>query len=621
MKKFLFIAFLSASLLINAQENNAGKIKKSGQVIPPTASVIIDINNISAQLNMNGSHFWQPDNSSSSYFVPKGQSTTSLFASSFWIGGVEANEEVRLAAVRFCQMGNDYWAGPLSTSDASIDSETAQEWDRFWIVDRQEIIDFINSDKTNIPSSILEWPAHGDVAKGQAQNLAPFKDVDGDGIYNPHNGDYPLILGDRCVFFIFNDNAAPHTESGGQPIGVEVHAMVYGFNAPQDELLNNTLFFNYKIHNRSQYELLNTYVGVWTDIDLGYSHDDYVGCDVMRNTFYGYNGYPTDGFGQAWAYGKKPPVQTITILGGPYIDPDGYDNKKFEKDSIEIDPEYCDQFTKSTNLANRAAYNGINFGDGIVDNERLGMSRFVYHENSSDGSNPVGDPLNVQDYYYMLQGIWKDGEKMIYDANAHPSKGADGPECDFMFPGLSDPCNWGTQGVDPDVSSYGYEGWTELAVENPPGDRRGMGSCGPFTFKPGDVQELDFAYITIFPNDTRSTALQRLGAGIDHIQEAFLRGTTSYGQDFEYVATSVNVPENIAKNISVSPNPTNDKLYINLESISEKVNLRIFNRQGILCYEETIQGGVIHTISMKDFSSGMYFLRINDMVAKVVKID
>jgi hypothetical protein len=26
-----------------------------------------------------------------------------------------------------------------------------------------------------------------------------------------------------------------------------------------------------------------------------------------------------------------------------------------------------------------------------------------------------------------------------------------GPECDFMFPGDTDPCNWGTGGVVPNI--------------------------------------------------------------------------------------------------------------------------------------------------------------------------
>ena len=39
--------------------------------------------------------------------------------------------------------------------------------------------------------------------------------------------------------------------------------------------------------------------------------------------------------------------------------------------------------------------------------------------------------------------------RMLYGGNAHVNSGALGPECDFMFPFDSDPCNWGTGGIPP----------------------------------------------------------------------------------------------------------------------------------------------------------------------------
>ena len=63
---------------------------------------------------------------------------------------------------------------------------------------------------------------------------------------------------------------------------------------------------------------------------------------------------------------------------------------------------------------------------------------------------------------------------------------------DFMFPAMTDVCNWGTKGVDPNPSQYGADGWTEANVGNAPYDRRFMQSAGPFTLKPGSVN-----YITV----------------------------------------------------------------------------------------------------------------------------
>jgi hypothetical protein len=98
------------------------------------------------------------------------------------------------------------------------------------------------------------------------------------------------------------------------------------------------------------------------------------------------------------------------------------------------------------------------------------------------------DPDIAPEYYNFLRGIWKDGEQMRYWGNAHPNAGGTGPVCAFMFPEASDPCNWGTFGVDPG----GSKPWTELQAGNDPYDRRFMQSAGPFTLEPGAVN-----YITV----------------------------------------------------------------------------------------------------------------------------
>jgi hypothetical protein len=123
--------------------------------------------------------------------------------------------------------------------------------------------------------------------------------------------------------------------------------------------------------------------------------------------------------------------------------------------------------------------NGINFGDSIVDNERFGMRRFVYHNNLG-GYWAMTDPDRAAEYYNYLRGFWKDGIRMRYGGNAHPNAGGDGPECDFMFPSDTDPCNWGTHGIQPNyITGAGGSGvkWTEETAGNEPYDRRFMQSA------------------------------------------------------------------------------------------------------------------------------------------------
>jgi hypothetical protein len=416
--------------------------------------------------------------------------------------------------------------------DASIDEETCAQYDQMYRMTRPMVDEYLawwnSSNRAEefpnyvIPEEIMNWPAHGDVAKGQSFYLAPFWDNDGDGIYDPTQGDYPyydienalcrtqtptmdaqyyhpddpenwkygiladqVIKGDQTLWWVFNDKGNIHTETGGAAIGLEIRGQAFAF-ATNDEI-NNMTFYSYEIVNRSTFSLTETYFSQWVDTDLGYAYDDYVGCDVARGLGYCYNGFPLDGTGEVEAYGEQPPAIGVDFFQGPYMDPDGTDNPKYtfvtnaQGDTID-QIQICD-----------VSINGVNFGDGIADNERFGMRRYVYHNNTSSNPNTT-DPRYAPEYYNYLRGIWKDNTKMLYGGTAHVNDAnAVGPECDFMFPGDTDPCNWGTGGVPPN-DGFNQDGkyWTEETQNNQPADRRFMQSAGPFTLEPGAVN-----YITV----------------------------------------------------------------------------------------------------------------------------
>ena len=454
----------------------------------------IDINNVKTTLYGTGNFFRMKGGSNNEdfgYFVPATGGASTIFQNTLWIGGLDADDSLHLAAVRFNQAGEDYWSGPLRVTDASTDIFTVMNYHHVWKVSRTEIEALIANPGGDIPDDILTWPGNGNAADGFAATLAPFVDVDGDGVYDPRNGDYPDILGDMALFCIYNDNYdfynngyVHHGESGGGALGIEIHCMLYGFNAPDDEILNNTLFMRQWIYNRSANDYHDVYVGYWTDYDIGYARDDYNGCNVQNGYYYAYNGSPIDGAGQPEAYGPNPPSQVIMILGGPTMTADGIDNPKYDSNGHQIVDE---------------SINGLGFGDGIVDNERLGMTAFVYHDNNSAIN---GDPTYAIEYYNLMQAKWKNGEPMMYGGTGVPNwPGTVGPECKFMFPDDSDPYNWGTGGVIPN-GGYNQNNyyWCELTGDNggpnAVGDRRGLASSGPFTFGSGTVQIIDRAYIT-----------------------------------------------------------------------------------------------------------------------------
>ncbi|MBN2745733.1 MAG: T9SS type A sorting domain-containing protein [Bacteroidales bacterium] len=274
----------------------------------------LNINNIGAKFHPAGNYFNNCDNNfcGATYEYPAGSGNTTIFSSALWIGGYDQNNNLRLAAERFIGDGPNYCAGPVR----NIQSNTVlkkQFWNKVHKISRAEIelhrAIFWAPNYQIIPA-IANWPAHGDTASGESFYLAPFVDVDGNGIYNPSSGDYPKIKGDQAIYLIFNDLTGTQYPSGGLPLGIEIHQMAYAYNCTNDSALNNTIFVDYKIYNHSNNSYNQVFMGIFTDLDIGDSYDDYIGCDTNLQMYYGYNRSGTDNSG----YGNKPPIQAIKFL-------------------------------------------------------------------------------------------------------------------------------------------------------------------------------------------------------------------------------------------------------------------------------------------------------------------
>lgn len=563
----------------------------------------LDVNNVNALIKPIGNQFndWE---GYPMYFVPIDEGTSTIFTSTLWIGGFDESEILHLSAEKYRQSGNDYIVGPLSYNDGlSVADGVEAMWDTIWEIEISEINDFLlnfNNPEYEIPQSILNWPAHGNTDLGQSHNLAPYFDVNNDGNYNPEDGDYPNIRGDKCLFFIFND-LCDHTESGGEALGVEVHGMAYAFNCPEDDAFNNSIFLNYKIINRSQTTYSDTYIGLFTDFDIGYAADDYIGCDVDRGSFYAYNGDDFDETtGGMIGFGENPPAQSATLLGGPYKDSDGIDNPQFDGLGNQIVNE---------------SINGLNFGDGIADNERLGMTGFYYFNNSGTGANPATlDPGTPIAYYNYMRGYWLDNTALLYGGTGHYSgANTSSTNAKFMFPGnpSSDTYNWGTNGTD-------LGAWSEETESNPPGDRRGMCSTGAFTFEPGDTAIIDIVYVYGVDINTKSSSNDIMKQNIDIIREGFINNETPDGDPIIYSSVQEFQTNSISK-YHIFPNPANDIVTINSQ-LPQMAIVEIYNTNGQIVKAITISGheGQTH-ISTQDLNTGLYFIKIKSELNTITK--
>jgi hypothetical protein len=254
------------------------------------------------------------------------------------------------------------------------------------------------------------------------------------------------------------------------------------------------------------------------------------------------------------------------------------------------------------------AINGVNFGDGTKDNERLGLKKFLFFTNYT----LQGDPLYAVDYYKYLKGIWKNGHPLTYGGNGYDTSGV---ICDFMFPELSDTCNWGTKGEVPSQKL-----WTESTAGFAPSDIRGFGSSGPFTFNPGQVEELDlaFTFARDYNNNYQSGSVGKLRDYTDSIRKSFTTNLLPDGNSFNGIDKKTGTS---FLQVQLFPNPASSRAYIRFDrSVNEPVNIRIYNANGILIQSErrTALDRMI-TLDLTGLSSGLYLLSIETKGQAVTK--
>jgi hypothetical protein len=203
----------------------------------------LEINNVRARLLAGGDVWWNLSNAQ--YEVPKidppgsAPSVHALFAGALWVSGIDDGGNLKIAAQTYRQSGDDFWPGPIDDAGAT-DRATCRLWDQHFNVFGTEIDQVIALGQTNgypisvggIPQNVLKWPGKGNpylLSDGieVVENMAPFFDFDGDGIYDPANGDYPVIDGnpdpaqcggesftyaDQMIFWVYNDVGNIHIE-------------------------------------------------------------------------------------------------------------------------------------------------------------------------------------------------------------------------------------------------------------------------------------------------------------------------------------------------------------------------------------------------------------------------
>ena len=435
--------------------------------IEARAEADLNINNVRARLRSGGDLWW--DGQRARYIVPNvdpasGQPEVSaLFAGGIWLGAFDDGGNLILAAQTYRQTGNDYWTGPLNPSTGTIEKTDCEKWDRFFTVFGSEIdalrADYFQPDPatgesdrsidTRPARNLLGWPGRGNPYFAEIynfelpdQDLAPFIEPAGfeDGIYDPYEGDHPVIevvgcvpnyfnpvYADQMSWWVYNDNGNIHTNTNGQPMQMEIQGLAFAYRTT--DAINNMTFYRYKLLNRNNLSLNQTYFSLWSDPDLGCYIDDYIGVDTITGLGYVYNADANDDAtcgSDAVGYGSSIPALGVDYFRGP-LDSTG---------------------------------------------TQIGLSSFVYFVNSND---PVrGNPGSAVQHYRLMDGLWLDGRNISRGGTGDNGTTADKfPYVFYSFPNETGPdawsmCNSAIQGAD----------------------YRFLHTSGPFVLKPGATNEL-----------------------------------------------------------------------------------------------------------------------------------
>ena len=500
------------------------------------------MNNYQTNFLTDNDMFWDYTQIVPKTFIPYRDSTSPIFAGSVWMGGY-VNGALHTACMTYRQNGVDFWPGPIIIDTVATDSIVIEAnstlcgyFDAFYPIHKTQVDSQKNHLYTSstIPHNILNWPGNGLPAYHTSYKLAPYQDVNHNNMYDPVNGDYPIMYGDYSIYQMVNDLGNKHEESGGLPLGVEIHKTNYIIDCPSDSALWNTLFMHYDVINRGNDTITNFLFNIWSDFHLGGSGYNYMGCDTNLNMYYVYNGT-------------------------------GYDHDNGYKGYHQYLPAF----------------------GGIFLNQKL--SRFTGYNNS--GSSINGNPSATQPltYYNLMNGVWENGSPITYGGSGLTTGN---PSTHYLYSG------------DPVANT----GWTEINAGNPFGDRRGQGSCGPFTFYPKDTLKIDFAYVFArdytHPGDSVA-AILILREYVQNVQNYYNTNTTPCGSTFGSGIKQVAGSNSLQ--VSIYPNPSTGNFTIETGSDSKQI-ITMHDVTGKIVLNQTINGKT--TIDAGYLNEGVYNISV-----------
>lgn len=495
---------------------------------------IFDVNEIKIH-PLNGHYLWKPQGVGPHFMTfPKGSNTSTLYYAYFICTAKDSSSGlIKKFPFNDSNPATEFHDGPLS-----LDGQFNQvpvgstNYKHIWNITDTQINDFISAyyaggntwANYTIPQDFLTWPAHGPV--GYDQNLSEFHDMNGDGTYNPYDGDFPKIKGTQYLRWIFNSQ----TNTPNDNMGLEFRVSLFGCSTyDQTSALNRTFFMEYEILNRSNNTYNDFYLGMLLDADIGCANDDLSRTNVSANAIQTYsskNG-PDDCNSQN-AYYDNPPVQGVALIN---------------LNSLTTEPLIA--------------------SSQVVTNSLISIT----NDNTA------------QELHYLMKGKNKYGTPFYFGGGGEDS--VSNIPIVYMFPGNSDPNLYGTNGV-----SYPYS-WTMENPNNSGGsgmsfDHRQRISSIPLKLRPNEKITATFAYVITQDINLSNEQLLDLNA------QQILTIKSQYANNQLPCQPSILEVQEAKPNHTIFyPNPTDGMIYITGNENWELINLYSISGQKILSFKNS----------------------------------
>lgn len=461
LKKILFVtvALLLIAMIAGAAEGPKGDNKSLPKTTRTSHWNFFTINKLFNIYNNNGDGSISPIAQEGAMEFPKGSGLHAHYEDGMVVGGMYMGKLAdgtpsRRVFVNGSTYGSGMQPGRILTPGTGLDRANAQAdnaekeiYRNFRVrpdinptADKDAAMKKLESEETGLisryyvksPEQVYneyiqdwnEWP--GDQG-------APYKDVDGNGKYDP-TVDIPGIpAADQTLWHVYND-MNEGTALGfyaSYPVGFEIQRTIWGYN--RESALGRIIFMKYRVINKSGARFDSTFYSMWADVDLGDAGDDLAGCDRTLNLGYTYNGRASDP-----VYGQACPAVGYVFFQGPL-------------------------------------YKAAATDSGIFDLKRvygyknLPMTSFNVFINSNA---QYGDP--------SLHGTYANGTLRWWNL----MRGFIGPSGAPWISPKGDTTKFVCDG-DPITNT----GWVDGVVPAAPGDRRICLITGPFSMEPNEVQE------------------------------------------------------------------------------------------------------------------------------------